>query len=275
MIKSTLFVFLLFVIVACQRMAPAEQMTAVPTLLPTSSPTATNIDIPAPTEISPTDPTALPTAVSTAENDPILIEPTIEVETAVDSRSPFPAASQTNGVVVILSGHVLDVNGNPLPDVAVEIWQTDVNGRYDHPGDPTSGQRDMNFQFYGTSITDAAGTYQFRTIIPGAYGNRPPHIHFKVKQNDTELLTSQFYFVEDITIVENEGLFTQAGANGHMLLLQAEPDANGELLIAAKDIVVDNGTGNGTFALTPAQTEGPYYPVVDVAAFDNDLIVLP
>ena len=76
-------------------MAPAEQMTAVPTLLPTSSPTATNIDIPAPTEISPTDPTALPTAVSTAENDPILIEPTIEVETAVDSTSKVESDSSS------------------------------------------------------------------------------------------------------------------------------------------------------------------------------------
>jgi protocatechuate 3,4-dioxygenase beta subunit len=48
----------------------------------------------------------------------------------------FSEPSTTNGDVLILAGQVLDVNGAPVPDATVEIWQTDATGVYDHPRDP-------------------------------------------------------------------------------------------------------------------------------------------
>ncbi|HEX3135805.1 MAG TPA: intradiol ring-cleavage dioxygenase, partial [Planctomycetota bacterium] len=37
------------------------------------------------------------------------------------------------------------------------------------------------------------GAYRFRTIRPVAYPGRTPHIHVKIRQGETELLTTQCY----------------------------------------------------------------------------------
>lgn len=185
----------------------------------------------------------------------------------------FTEPSQTNGELLILYGQVLDVNANPLSDSAVEIWQTDSTGVYDHPQDPSTGGRDTSFQFYGTTTTNADGWYAFRTVVPGEYEPRPRHIHFKVKQNGSTLLTSQFYFSEDIADVQGEGMFQAVGNSGDLLLIQLVQGE--EQLLANGQIVVDTGIGSGTLPLTPSQAEGPYYPVVDLAAMDNDLVQLP
>ncbi len=98
------------------------------------------------------------------------------------------------GDLLLLSGKVLDSKGQPILGAVVEIWQTDSSGAYMHPNDPSTSSRDLNFQFYGESITAEDGSYSFRTILPGRYQPRPRHIHFKVKLEGKELLTSQFYF---------------------------------------------------------------------------------
>ena len=42
-------------------------------------------------------------------------------------------------------------------------------------------------------MTGSTGEYYFRTIKPVPYPGRPaPHIHFKIKKGDRELLTTQF-----------------------------------------------------------------------------------
>ena len=53
--------------------------------------------------------------------------------------------------------------------------------------------RDARFQGYGRFLTDSSGAYYFRTIKPVPYPGRTPHIHFKVKRGDRELLTTQCY----------------------------------------------------------------------------------
>jgi protocatechuate 3,4-dioxygenase beta subunit len=88
----------------------------------------------------------------------------------------------------------VNTSGKPLSGLVIEIWQTDPQGRYKHPGDSSPGERDPNFQYWGAAITDAAGNFFFRTIVPGAYNPRPAHIHFKVLQSGDTILTSQIYF---------------------------------------------------------------------------------
>lgn len=206
------------------------------------------------------DAEASPTAVPTADDEPVHTE-----EQAVLSSfsQPVTAAGET----LILYGHVLDKNGQPLSGYAVEIWQVDAEGIYDHPGDSNTNSRDMGFQFYGTSLTDEDGLFAFRTIVPARYEPRPRHIHFKVKKDGQSVLTSQFYFVGDVSA-------EQFGAAGEKLLLNLADaqDTNGNAVkLASKDIVVEVGTG-GDMTLSPSQMEGPYYPVVDVPSFDNDLV---
>jgi protocatechuate 3,4-dioxygenase, beta subunit len=100
------------------------------------------------------------------------------------------------GEIMNLSGIVVNTKGEALQNVIIEIWQTDPQGRYKHPGDTTPGARDPNFQYWGAARTDTDGTYYFKTIIPGAYEPRPAHIHFKVLKAGKVLLTSQIYFKE-------------------------------------------------------------------------------
>jgi protocatechuate 3,4-dioxygenase alpha subunit len=56
-----------------------------------------------------------------------------------------------------IEGRVLDGAGEPVPDGLVEIWQAGADGRYEegHLG-------------WGRCQTDAAGTYAFTTVKPGA-----------------------------------------------------------------------------------------------------------
>jgi hypothetical protein len=170
----------------------------------------------------------------------------------------------------------LDVNGNPLPGAVVEIWQTDASGIYDHPGDPSTGRRDTTFQFYGQSVAGADGTYLFRTVLPGRYEPRPRHIHVRVKLDGTTALTTQFYFEEDRGSLQNEGLFRQAGDLGELLILKAvdSVEVNGASIpVLSADLVIDTGVGSGSLTPTPSQGEGPYYPIVALAGFDNDLTI--
>lgn len=218
---------------------------------------------------APIEPTNTPIPTDTA------VPPTEVVELSQPEQliASFTAPSETNGELLVLYGQVVDVNGAPVIGAAVEIWQTDENGVYDHPSDPTTANRDTTFQFYGSTMSDEEGWYAFRTIIPGEYEPRPRHIHFKVKQNGTTLLTSQFYFSDDIATVQGETMFEAVGNDGDLLLVQLVQ--NGDGVIANGRIVVDTGINAGELTLTPSQAEGPYYPVVVVAEYDNDLTLLP
>lgn len=65
-------------------------------------------------------------------------------------------------------GRVVELDGKPLDNLVLEIWQADAAGRFDNPG----------FLGWGRAATDAQGNYRFRTILPGAPAGRAPHVNF-------------------------------------------------------------------------------------------------
>jgi protocatechuate 3,4-dioxygenase beta subunit len=102
------------------------------------------------------------------------------------------------GEVTYLGGKILDAKGNPMRNALVEIWQCDAKGVYLHTrSSGTAKDRDKNFQGFGRFLTGANGEYGFRTIKPVPYPGRTPHIHFKIKRNNKELLTTQCYIKGD------------------------------------------------------------------------------
>ena len=104
------------------------------------------------------------------------------------------------GEITQLTGRVLTVNGSPLNNATVEIWQVDNNGIYMHKGDPNFKKKDSNFQSYGRFLTNAKGEFFFRTIKPVAYRTgifRTPHIHVKVSRKNKTLITSQLYIKDE------------------------------------------------------------------------------
>jgi protocatechuate 3,4-dioxygenase beta subunit len=142
------------------------------------------------------------------------------------------AAAAPAGQVLFLNGVVYDASGLPVEGVVIEIWQTDDSGVYLHPNDPGTGRRDPNFQFYGEATTGGDGVYSFRTILPGVYEPRPRHIHVKVKRDGVELLTTQFYFGDEVSF---------SGDEVHLLvdLAPAEDDEGKPIWVGARDIILN------------------------------------
>lgn len=101
------------------------------------------------------------------------------------------------GSVIHVTGRVLRLDGAPIANARVEIWQANAAGIYNHPRDG----HDPNFQGYGAVATDRAGRYSFRTIKPAAYGSaffrRTPHIHFRIAATGRPPLVTQMYFAGD------------------------------------------------------------------------------
>jgi protocatechuate 3,4-dioxygenase beta subunit len=150
--------------------------------------------------------------------------------------SRFGAAS-AEGERLQISGVVSDSAGRPLPDAVVEIWQADRRGRYRHPGVPEH-LRDPGFQGYGRTLTDAAGAYRFVTVMPGRYGSRPPHVHFRVAQPGRPEFVTQMYFRGD----NREGGPTgRRPAGREALTVDARPAADGRA--ARFDLVLAVGGG--------------------------------
>jgi protocatechuate 3,4-dioxygenase, beta subunit len=105
------------------------------------------------------------------------------------------AQNYAAGQAAWVRGVVTDPQGKPLSGAVVEIWQCDHEGVYRHSR--SSGDKAMAFQGFGRVQAGADGRYAFRTIKPVPYPGRPPHIHFKVKLGNRELLTTQMYLAGD------------------------------------------------------------------------------
>jgi len=118
---------------------------------------------------------------------------TMPLDTDNDLLVINDAITPAVGAVTHLSGRVLDERGAPIRNAVVEIWQVDNTGAYLHAGSAGHAARDRNFQGFGRFETGSTGEYRFRTIKPVRYPGRTPHIHFKVKRGDRELLTTQCY----------------------------------------------------------------------------------
>jgi len=86
----------------------------------------------------------------------------------------------------------------PLTGATVEIWHCDAAGDY-HPdgsGD-ISGYPPEVVNLRGVGTTDAQGRFSFDSIVPGHYGNRRRHIHWKVTAAGHRPLTTQSYWLDE------------------------------------------------------------------------------
>lgn len=107
------------------------------------------------------------------------------------------------GVPVVLSLRVIEMGPcTGIKGARVDLWHADALGTYSGytrqgPGRDVStiGQKFLR----GTQVTDADGVVTFRTIYPGWYPGRTPHMHVKVFLDTTTLLTGQLYLADDLT----------------------------------------------------------------------------
>ena len=92
------------------------------------------------------------------------------------------------GTPLLLRGRVLDAAGREVADARVEIWHTDAQGRL--PDDSPDG----DFQGYGVAETGGEGRFAFRTVRPGAYGKRAPHMNVRISAPGFGSMTTQVFF---------------------------------------------------------------------------------
>ena len=109
------------------------------------------------------------------------------------------------GEKIVVTGLVVDEDGQPVRNSLLEVWQCNAAGRYRHKKDQHDAPLDPNFNGWGKMMTDDEGRYRFVTIKPGPYpwGNhhkawRPAHIHFSLFGNVyAQRLVTQMYFPSD------------------------------------------------------------------------------
>ena len=119
-------------------------------------------------------------------------------------RSPTP------GDPIFVTGYVADLDGRPVADAEVDVWNTSGEGLYENQ-DPR--QADMNLR--GKFVTDSSGRFSFRTVKPadypipvngpvgdllraqGRHNMRPAHIHFLINKPGCKTQFSQVYSNDD------------------------------------------------------------------------------
>jgi catechol 1,2-dioxygenase/hydroxyquinol 1,2-dioxygenase len=114
------------------------------------------------------------------------------------------------GDTLFLSGSVLDLNGQPIANALIDVWQANSKGLYDIQD---SSHPQGNFR--GRFKTEGSGKYTFETVMPigysvpvsgpsgellrrlGRHSWRPGHIHFKVSAPEYTSLTTQIFMAGD------------------------------------------------------------------------------
>lgn len=100
----------------------------------------------------------------------------------------------------------------PLPNVLVEVWHADHEGRYSgflpfraQPGQIVTSESVPHeivapgeTFLRGTQRTDERGMCQFHTVYPGWYSSRTVHIHLRAHLH-ARTATTQLYFPEAVT----------------------------------------------------------------------------
>jgi protocatechuate 3,4-dioxygenase alpha subunit/protocatechuate 3,4-dioxygenase beta subunit len=101
--------------------------------------------------------------------------------------------SGASGEHIILRGRILDRHGDLANGAIVELWQANAKGVYRTPA--TAGDPDIDpwFSGYGRQRT-ATGEYSFRTIRPGAVGNRAPNITVTIFSDGISRIVTQVFF---------------------------------------------------------------------------------
>lgn len=123
------------------------------------------------------------------------------------------------GDPTLFSGHVLTVDGKPIPGAQIDAWQADAEGFYDVQRPNLKGMR-----LRGKFRTDAQGRFWFWTVKPteypvptdgpvgrmllklGRHPYRPAHIHTIVSAPGYEPVTTHV-FVEGDPYLDSDAVF--------------------------------------------------------------------
>lgn len=121
-------------------------------------------------------------------------------QTAEETEGPFyfdvdkirsDIREDRKGVTLRLGVRVRDaVACEPIANAVVDVWHCDAEGGYSEPGESYCR---------GAQVTNRDGIAEFTTVYPGWYPGRTVHIHGKVHLDKQTVLTTQFYFDDEVS----------------------------------------------------------------------------
>ena len=153
-------------------------------------------------------------------------------------------SERAKGQIIHVIGRVVTRSGDPVANAAVELWQANSFGRYNHPADPNPAAIDPNFQGYGIQTTDSDGRFRFKTIKPASYPAGPdwmraPHLHFDI-MGKTDRMVSQLFFKDD-PLNDQDRVLRAIRSNQEGLFLRQHPqmpDVEADAIALSIDFVM-------------------------------------
>ncbi|MBV9154494.1 MAG: intradiol ring-cleavage dioxygenase [Alphaproteobacteria bacterium] len=164
------------------------------------------------------------------------------------------------GTPALVSGSVLDLDGNAIANALLDVWQTQSNGLYD-----AQDERPDELHMRGKFRSDAEGRYLIRTVLPvnypipsdgpvgrmlkatGRHPWRPAHIHFVVSAEGYEPVTTHIFDRTD-EYLETDAVFAVKDSLIVDFVKHEKPDAEASRL----GISGPYYTARFDFRLTPA-----------------------
>ena len=125
----------------------------------------------------------------------------------------------TDGELILVTGKVMDLQGNPIGGATLDIWQTAPNGLYSSQ-DPDQS----TYNFHALFTTGDDGCYSFTTVRPVSYtvptdgpvGDilnatgrhpwRPSHLHYIIKAEGFRSLVTEV-FPDDDPYLDEDTVF--------------------------------------------------------------------
>ncbi len=148
---------------------------------------------------------------------------------------------------IVITGRVLDVAGDPVPDALVETWQADQDSGFGHPDDPRGSAGGSGwssprastvlsgFRGFGRCPTDAQGRYRIVTVKPGPLpcpdgGTEAPHLDVSVfARGLLDRVVTRIYFPDEAEANEADPVLASIAdpRRRATLVAVAEPAAQG------------------------------------------------
>lgn len=92
------------------------------------------------------------------------VGPYFSMRLALDGENILTTAADR----IVITGKVIDGEGNYIEDAFLEIWQAGTSGRYRHPDDTRDLALEGGFTGFGRARSDfQTGVYRFETLKPG------------------------------------------------------------------------------------------------------------
>ena len=142
------------------------------------------------------------------------------------------AGTGVTGERIVITGRVLDADGQGVSDAVLELWQADAQGRYAHPEDQQEKTAQPGFQGFGRVPTGEDGSFRFTTIKPGAVPGpdgklQAPHIAVSVFMRGLlRRLVTRIYFPNEPANASDFALnLVEAGRRGTLIAKKSQEHA--------------------------------------------------